>query len=279
MKPPEPRTLTVNDPVAPRATVMAAAEAEKSHAVPFRTTVCGLPLAESVTVMALATGPGAVVALGLNVRVRTQVVPAGETVRTTGSAGHVVFVIVNGELFGSAIAETVTGVIVLGLLIVTVCVALVVVRSWPANVRLVGLNAMAAAVVLPFPVSATSIGWGVGTVLSKASKICKVVDSAPKIDGVKVTPTVQVALAGTDPAQVPVFVVAKSAVLPPVLDAAGVKATADVVLFVIVTNCAAVAVPISCVPKSRLVGATEIVGVNGKSTTKALVAPTPPSEG
>jgi len=58
-----------------------------------------------------------------------------------------------------------------------------------------------------------------------------------------------------------------------------VKAMADPVLFVIVTNSGCVAVPISCVPKLRLVGEIEIVGVNGKSTTKALVAPTPPSEG
>jgi hypothetical protein len=275
VNPPNPVTSTGNVPVAPLATVMVAAEIEKSHAVPARATVCGLPLAVSVTEMALETPPGAVDDVGLNARLRTQVVPPGETVRTTGSVAHVLFVIVNGELFGSAIAETVTGVTVLGLLIVTVCVALVVVRSWPANVRLVGVNAMAAAVALPLPLSATSIGRAI---VSKASKICKVVDSAPEIDGVKVTPTVQEALAGTDPAHVPAFVTAKSAVLPPLLDAAGVKATADAVLFVIVTNCGCVAVPISCVPKLMLVGAYEIVGVKGKSTTKALVAPAPPSE-
>jgi hypothetical protein len=257
-------------PVAPRATLMFAAVTEKSHAVPARGTDCGLPLAVSVTEMALETAPGAVDDVGLNARVRTQVVPPGETVRTTGRVAHVVFVIVKGALFGSEIAEIVNGVSVLGLLIVTVCVALVVVKSWPANVRLVGANAMAAAVVLPVPLSATTIGRPVP---SRASKICKVVDSAPEIDGVKVTPTVQEALAGTDPAHVPVFVVAKSAVLPPVLDAAGVKATADAVLFVIVTNCGCEAVPSSCVPNGTVIGETKIVGVNGNSATYAFAEP------
>src|SRR5580658_7431374 len=133
VKPPSPVTTTGNEPVAPLATLTAAAETEKSQAVPARFNVCGLPLAESVTVMALVTGPGVVVALGLNVTVRTQVVPPGETVSTTGSVGQVEFVIVNGSEPGTVIAETVSGVIVLGLLIVTVCVALVVVSSWPAN--------------------------------------------------------------------------------------------------------------------------------------------------
>ncbi len=56
------------------------------------------------------------------------------------------------------IAEIVSAVVVLGLLTVRVCAALVVVSNWPAKVRLVGLNAMPATVLLPFPVSATWIG-------------------------------------------------------------------------------------------------------------------------
>src|SRR5277367_3100408 len=160
VKPPSPVTTTGNEPVAPLATVMAAAEAEKSHAMPFRTTVCGLPLPESVTVMALATGPGVVVALGLNVRVRTQVVPPGETVSMAGSVAQVLLVIVNGSAMGTVIAVTVNGTVVLGLLIVTVCVALVVVSSCPAKFKLGGVNKMAPAVVLPMPVSDTVSGCG-----------------------------------------------------------------------------------------------------------------------
>jgi len=220
MKPPEPRTLTVNDPVAPRATVMAAAEAEKSHAVPFRTTVCGLPLAESVTVMALATGPGAVVALGLNVRVRTQVVPPGETVSTTGRV-QVLFVIVNGSAIGTEIVVTVSGTVVLGSLIVTVCVALVVVSSWPANVRAGGVNKMAPAVVLPVPVSDTVrnfCGWG-ALGMSALSGVSSVATFKPGAEGAYVTPSVQEAPAGSDSAAVQVLPAAgamKSMLLPEV---------------------------------------------------------------
>jgi len=82
------------------------------------------------------------------------------------------------------------------------------------------------------------------------------VDLSPEANGVKVTPTVQEAPAGTDAGtpHVPVVVVAKSPVLPPVLDGAGVRATADAVLFIIVTNCAGEVAPTSCVPKLMLVG-------------------------
>ena len=157
VKPPSPVTTTGNEPVAPLATLMAAAETEKSHAVPFRTTVCGLPLALSVTVMALLTGPGAVLAPGLNVMPSTHVLPPGDTVRTAGRV-QVFDAIVNGSVPGIEIAEMVSGTVVLGLLIVTVCGALVVVSNWPANVRFVGVNVMAPAVPLPMPVSATVSG-------------------------------------------------------------------------------------------------------------------------
>ncbi len=50
VKPPKPVTTTGNEPVAPLATLVAAAEAEKSQAVPVRVTVCGLALALSVIV-------------------------------------------------------------------------------------------------------------------------------------------------------------------------------------------------------------------------------------
>src|SRR6202021_4060408 len=67
---------TGNEPVAPLATLMAAAETEKSHAVPLRTTVLTLPPV-CVTVRDPATGPGVGVAMGLNVTVTTQAAPPG----------------------------------------------------------------------------------------------------------------------------------------------------------------------------------------------------------
>src|SRR5580693_7247105 len=76
VKPPSPVTTTGNEPVAPLATLTAAAETEKSHAVPLRTTVLTLPPV-CVTVREPATGPGVVVAMGLNVTVRTQAAPPG----------------------------------------------------------------------------------------------------------------------------------------------------------------------------------------------------------
>src|SRR5580692_4731426 len=274
VKPPSPVTTTGNEPVAPLATLTAAAETEKSHAVPFRTTVCGLPLAESVTVMALATGPGVVVALGLNVTVRTQVVPPGDTVSTTGSVGQVVFVMVNGSLAGIEIAETVSGVIVLGLLIVTVWVGLVVVSNWPANVRFVGLNVMAPAVVLPLPVSETVSGWPG----SKLSGVESVAAFGPTADGVYVTPKVQEAPPGSDSPTVqvpPADGAVKSVPLPTlgVITTVNGKVTGLPVLFVIVKKNGCVAVPTSCVPKSLLAGVIVIVGVSGKSAMKAFVAP------
>src|ERR1700691_4632491 len=277
VKPPSPVTTTGNEPVAPLATLIAAAEPEKSHAVPFRTTVCGLPLAESVTVMALATGPGVVVALGLNATVKTKGAPPGETVSTTGSVGQVVFVIVNGSVAGIEIAETVSGVIVLGLLIVTVCVALVVVSNWPADVRFVGLNVMAPAVVLPLPVSDTVSGWPG----SKLSGVASVAAFGPAADGVYVTPKVQEEPPGRDSPTVqvpPADGALKSVPLPAlgVITTVNGKVTGVAVLFVIVKKNGCVAVPTSCVPKSLLAGVIVIVGVSGKSATNAFVAPAAP---
>jgi hypothetical protein len=158
---------TGNDPVAPLETTTVAALTEKSHAVPFRATDCGLPFAVDVTEIELETGPGVVDESGAKATVKTHALPPGETERMTGRVAHELFVIVNGAFAGSEIADTVTGVTVLGLLIVIVCVGLVDVKSCPANVRLVGMNWMAAAVVLPFPLSATSIGWFMPSIESK----------------------------------------------------------------------------------------------------------------
>ncbi len=188
--------------------------------------------------IALATGPGVVVAVGLKVSVRTQVVPPGETVSTTGRVGHVVFVIVKGSAAGIAMVETVSAAVVLGLLIVTVCVALVVVSSWPANVRFVGLNVMAPAVALPVPVSVTVSGWPG----SKLSGVVRIAAFGPAAEGVYVTPNVQDDPPGSISAAVqvpPADGALKSAGLPTppeasVIMAVNGKVTAVVVLFVIV---------------------------------------------
>ena len=108
----------------------------------------------------------------------------------------------------------------------------------------------------------------------------RVAVSATGFDGVKVTPIVQDAPAARDVVQgdVPLAAPTKSAELGPVVVGGSVKVTADAVLFVRVTNCGSDATAISWVPKTRLVGDTEIVGENGNSTTKALVAPVAPRD-
>src|SRR5271156_5018498 len=63
VNPPNPVTSTGNDPVAPRATLMAAAEIEKSHACADSGTVLTLPPV-CVIVRLPATGPGGVAATG-----------------------------------------------------------------------------------------------------------------------------------------------------------------------------------------------------------------------
>jgi hypothetical protein len=249
VNPPNPVTSTGNEPVAPLATVMFAAEAEKSHAGADSGIVLTLPPV-CVIVRVPATGPGGVAATGLNVTVTTHGVPADAI--TIGNApllqAAVMEVSVNNPGV-AAIAEILSGA--LPLLPIETVPLVDVVSNAPGRVRLLGVRVMLPAEAEPVPESATSIGWPVP---SRASKICRVVASAPDIDGVKVTPTVQEVPAGTAPTHVPVVVVAKSAVLPVMFDGAGVKATAEAVLFVIVTNCACVGVPISCVPKAMLVG-------------------------
>ena len=89
------------------------------------------------------------------------------------------------------------------------------------------------------------------------------------------TPTVQLAPAASDAPQVPpVPVAVKSEPFAPTNVGGSVRLTEDEVLLVSVTNCAAVGSPTSWVPKLMLVGDTEIVGVRGRSATKAFaVAP------
>ena len=93
------------------------------------------------------------------------------------------------------------------------------------------------------------------------------------------TPIVQLAPAASEATQVPpVPVVVKSEALPPTKVGGSVRVTADEVLFVSVTNCAAVGVPTSWIPKARLVGETEMVAISGRSATYAFVAPVAPRD-
>lgn len=148
-------------------------------------------------------------------------------------------------------------------LTVTGCAELEVVRSCPVNVRLVGLKVITGTVLLPVPVSATIIGC---FVVSALSMIVNVAEYDATAAGVNVAPTVQFAPAASDVVHVPAATAKSVGFVPP--GAVGsVSVMADVVLFVSVTNCAAVGVPTSCVPKLMLVGITEIVGVSGKSAT------------
>ena len=270
VKPPSPVTTTGNEPVAPLATLMAAAETEKSHAVPLRVTVLILP-SVCVTVRVPATGPGVVVAMGLNVTVTTQAAPAGAITIGNAPLLHAAVLEVSVKTPGAAaIAEMLSGA--LPLLPIETVALVDVVSKVPGRVKLVGVIVTLDVVPEPVPESATRIGWAE---VSRESTIFRVAISATGFDGVKVTPIVQDAPAARDVVQgdAPPAAPTKSAELVPVVAGGRVKVTADAVLFVTVTNCGCEATAISWVPNSRLVGDTEIVGVSGNSATKAFVEP------
>lgn len=155
---------------------------------------------------------------------------------------------------------------------VTVCAALVSPISVPANVKLVGLAVNPPAVVEPVPLSVTVSGRAAG---SSPSAIVNVAVSAPLIDGVKITPTEQVAPAPIEaphagPPGPAVVLVAKSLWFVPAI-AAVPKVTVAAVLFVTVAYIAGELVPIITVPKFSVTGEIPIVGTNGNSATNALV--------
>jgi len=111
--------------------------------------------------------------------------------------------------------------------------------------------------------------------VSAPSNTLNVADSAPGIDGVKISPYVQVAgEAARDAAHVVVSgSTAKSPGFAPVkLTGGGVSVIGVDALFVSVTTCAGdVGVPTSWVPKLMLLGTAEIVGTRGRSATNAFV--------
>src|SRR5271156_699191 len=186
VNPPNPVTSTGNVPVAPRATLMAAAEIEKSHACADSGTVLTLPPV-CVIVRLPPTGPGGVAATGLKVTVTTQGLPPDAM--TMGNApllqAAVMEVSVNTP-GAAAIDAMLSGK--LPLLPIETVPVLDVVSNAPGRVRLVGVTVMLDAVAEPVPESATSNGW-FGP--SEPSTMFRVAVSAVAADGVKVTPMVQ----------------------------------------------------------------------------------------
>src|SRR5580704_18241744 len=275
VNPPSPVTSTGKVPVAPLAMVMVAAETEKSHAGPDSGTVVTLPPV-CVIVTVPATGPGAVVAMGLKVTVTTQGFPPDAI--TIGNApllqSAVLEVSVNNP-GAAAMDAMLSGA--LPVLLIEMVPVVDVVSSAPGRVRLLGVTRMLDVVPEPLPESATSIGW-FGP--SEPSTMFSAAVSAAAADGVNVTPMVQEAPPASEAVQgiVPSAVPAKAAAFVPVVVGGRVKAMGAAVLFVTVTNCSAEGTPTSCVPKLMLVGETLIVGVRGRSATNAFVAPAAPRD-
>ena len=157
VNPPSPLTVTGKVVATPLGTLTAplGPVREKSQAVPVSDTDCGLPVALSVKVIDPVSDPGAVDDAGLNVTIKVQGVPAGAIVM--GNVLPQEFeVIVKSELLDT-IFEMTTGVAPV-LLRVTVFAALVVVKSCPPNVRLVGLIVIVATDTVAVPVSGTDCG-------------------------------------------------------------------------------------------------------------------------
>ena len=232
VNPPSPVMITGNEPVAPLATVMAAAVTEKSHAGPDSGTVVTVPPV-CVIVRVPGTGPGVVVAIGLNVTMTTHAGPPGAI--TIGNTPALQSVSVNNP--GAAAIEAILSG-VLPVLVIETLPLLDVVSNAPGSVRLLGVTRMLDVVPEPLPESATSIGW-FGP--SEPSTMFRVAVSAVATDGVKVTPMEQAAPPASEAVQgaVPSAVPAKSAAFVPVVVGGSVKAMADAVLFVTVTNCSA----------------------------------------
>ena len=85
VNPPSPVMVTGKVPMAPLATLALPAVTEKSQAVPFSVNDCGLPLALSVNVIVPLSGPGALVAHGLNVMLNMQGFPPGDAAMVMGT--------------------------------------------------------------------------------------------------------------------------------------------------------------------------------------------------
>jgi len=209
-------------------------------------------LASSVTLKVPVRLP---VAVGLNVTMIVQVIPAGT------EAPHVFVwlkspVIEIEEMFSARLPAFFR---------VTDIAALDVVTSWPGKVRLVGVRTATEAVFVPVPVSVADCG-----LLGSESVKTSCADSADATEGVNVTLTIHDAPAARLAPQLPPATIAKS-----VAAAGGFVATTAMLaieiavelLFVKVIVCGLVVAPTSCVPKSTLAGDTATASNSGNFAT------------
>ena len=233
----------------------------KSDPVPVSGTVRGLPFALSVIVMVPVRAP---VAVGVNVTLIVQVIPAGS------DAPHVFVSAKSPELVMEVIFST---RLPLFFSVIVLAGELGVVTSWLPKSKLVGMRTATGAFAVPVPVSVANCG--VGSVSVKTS----LADSADATEGVKVMFTVHDAPDARLAAQVPPGAIAKS-----VAAAGGAIATTAILvivravglLFVKVTVCGAVVAPTSCVPKSTFAGDTTTDNNNGNFATNASEGPFSP---
>ena len=158
----------------------------KSDPVPVSGTVRGLPLALSVIVMVPVRAP---VAVGVNVTLIVQVIPAGS------DAPHVFISAKSPELVIEVIFRT---RLPLFFSMIVLAGELVVVTSWLPKSKLVGVRTATGAFAVPVPVSVANCG-----LLGSTSVKTSLADSADATEGVKVTFTVHDIPAGRLAAQVP----------------------------------------------------------------------------
>src|SRR5213082_2516064 len=218
-------------------------------AVPFplSATVCGLPLALSVT----NSVPVRILeAVGVKVTLIEQLAPAAKVAGLVGQALAPVLVAAKSP---EAAKEVIVKAAVPVLVSVTVTDALMVASGWLPKPRLVGANPTAGAV--PFPLSATVCGLPPALSVTDSVPV-----RAPEVVGVKVTLIEQLAPAAkvaglVGQAFAPVLVAAKS---PEAAKELIVKAAVPVLVNVTVIG--ALVVASSWLPKSRLMGVNPTAG-------------------
>lgn len=230
--------------------------------VPLKLNDCGLAVALSVNNIAAVREPFAV---GENVTLTEHEELA---VRLPVPTGHVSPEIAKSPGLAPvrAINENITGLLPV-LLTVIDCAALVVRVFCNANVRLPGLKLNVYVAIWPVPVSPTDCGLP----LALSVKVTAAV-RVPLAVGENVMPTEHDALAARLPApttQVS-FEMAKSPGFAPV-NAIDENVTGLLPLFVTVTACAALVVPVLCDWKVRALGLRVIAGEEGT----VIVPPTP----
>jgi hypothetical protein len=210
--------------------------------VPARITACGDPVALSVMLTAAERAPTAV---GLKV---TLIEQFPLTAREAGQ----LFVCAKSPAFvpHSAIEVIVTGRLPV-FFSVTICAALEVATVWLANVRAFGLTEIVITGMKPVPLKPTSCGDPVASSLIASDAV-----RTPDAVGLNVTLTEHFALTANVAGQL--LVLTKSPGFGP-------ASTIDLIvtgwLPVLVTTvlCAALAVPVLCVPKFKEVGLSAIV--------------------